>query len=160
MRHSCWATNTPACRNDSSTLGRAIKLIYASTFSQHAKAYVRATPYRLEEEKMAVILQEVVGAQHGTRYYPDFSGVLRSHNFYPTAPMTSADGIAAVALGMGREVVEGGRCLSFCPKYPQASGPILRGKRDTGNSQSEFWAIDLEQLGWSGSGGGTARDEI
>ena len=61
----------------------AIKLVYASTFSQHAKAYVRATPYRLEEEKMAVILQQVVGTTHGNRFYPDFSGVVRSRNFYP-----------------------------------------------------------------------------
>ncbi len=126
-------------------LGRAIKLIYASTFSQHAKAYVRATPYRLEEEKMAVILQEVVGAQHETRFYPNFSGVLRSHNFYPTAPMTSADGIAAVALGMGRAVVEGGRCLSFCPRYPRHPIQFSEVKEILANSQSEFWAMDLEQ---------------
>ena len=79
----------------------AIKRVYASTFSQHAKAYVRATPYRLEEEKMAVILQQVVGARHGTRFYPDFSGVVRSHNFYPVPPMKYGDGIAAVALGLG-----------------------------------------------------------
>ena len=64
-------------------LSEAIKRVYASTFSQHAKAYVRATPYRLEEEKMAVILQQVVGTMHGPRFYPDFSGVVRSHNFYP-----------------------------------------------------------------------------
>src|SRR4029077_9741897 len=79
-------------------LSEAIKRIYASTLSQHAKAYVRATPYRLEEEKMAVILQQVVGAQHGQRFYPDFSGVVRSHNFYPVEPMTYSDGIAAIAL--------------------------------------------------------------
>jgi CheY-like chemotaxis protein len=125
-------------------LGRAIKLIYASTFSQHAKAYVRATPYRLEEEKMAVILQQVVGAQHGRRFYPDFSGVVRSHNFYPTAPMSSSDGIAAVALGMGRAVVEGGRCLSFCPRYPRHPIQFSDTKDILNNSQSEFWAMDLD----------------
>jgi Pyruvate phosphate dikinase, AMP/ATP-binding domain len=124
-------------------LGRAIKLIYASTFSQHAKSYVRATPYRLEEEKMAVIVQQVVGSHHGTRFYPDFSGVVRSHNFYPTAPMSSADGIAAVALGMGRAVVEGGRCLSFCPRYPRHPIQFSDVKDILGNSQSEFWAMDL-----------------
>ncbi|MGH9551248.1 MAG: DUF5752 family protein, partial [Terriglobales bacterium] len=75
-------------------LMEAIKRVYASTFSQHAKAYVRATPYRLEEEKMAVILQQVVGAIHGPRFYPDFSGVVRSHNFYPVPPMNYSDGIA------------------------------------------------------------------
>ncbi len=87
----------------------AIKLVYASTFSQHAKAYVRATPYRLEEEKMAVLLQQVVGAAHGNRFYPDFSGVVRSRNFYPIEPVTVADGFAAVALGLGRAVVSGGK---------------------------------------------------
>jgi CheY-like chemotaxis protein len=126
-------------------VGRAIKLIYASTFSQHAKAYVRATPYRLEEEKMAVILQEVVGAQHGSRFYPDFSGVVRSHNFYPTSPMSSSDGIAAVALGMGRAVVEGGRCLSFCPRYPRHPIQFSDVKDILANSQSQFWAMDLER---------------
>ena len=78
----------------------ASKLVYASTLSPHAKAYVRATPFRLEEEKMAVILQQVVGAFHGPRFYPDFSGVARSRNFYPIPPMNFEDGIAAVALGL------------------------------------------------------------
>jgi len=68
---------------------------------------------------MAVILQQVVGTIHGERFYPDFAGVVRSRNFYPVAPMAPDDGIAAVALGMGRAVVEGGKCLSFCPRYPQ-----------------------------------------
>src|ERR1700752_2797311 len=99
-------------------LCEAIKLVYASTFSQHAKAYVRATPYRLEEEKMAVILQQVVGTQYGPRFYPDFSGVVRSHNFYPIEPMTFSDGIAAVALGLGRTVVDGGKGINFCSGYP------------------------------------------
>jgi CheY-like chemotaxis protein len=72
----------------------AIKLVYASTFSQHAKAYVRATPYRLEEEKMAVILQQVVGAPHADRFYPDFSGVVRSRNFYPMGSPRSRSGWA------------------------------------------------------------------
>lgn len=125
-------------------LSRAIKLIYASTFSQHAKAYVRATPYRLEEEKMAVILQQVVGARHGMRFYPDFSGVVRSHNFYPTAPMSSNDGVAAVALGMGRAVVEGGRCLSFCPRYPRHPIQFSEVKDILANSQSQFWAVELD----------------
>src|SRR5216683_2197702 len=97
----------------------AIKRVYASTFSWHAKAYVRATPYRLEEEKMAVILQQVVGTTHSTRFYPDFSGVVRSRNFYPVPPLGFEDGIAAVALGLGREVVGGGKCLRFCPRYPR-----------------------------------------
>jgi CheY-like chemotaxis protein len=124
-------------------LMEAIKRVYASTFSQHAKAYVRATPYRLEEEKMAVILQQVVGTTHGVRFYPDFSGVVRSHNFYPVAPMTSRDGIAAVALGMGRTVVDGGRSLSFCPRYPRHIVQFSSVEDILANSQSQFWALDL-----------------
>ena len=124
-------------------LTEAIQRIYASTFSQHAKAYVRATPYRTEEEKMAVILQRVVGRMHGERFYPDFSGVVRSRNFYPVPPMASEDGIAAVALGMGREVVEGGKCLTFCPRYPRNLVQFSAVKDILSNSQSEFWALEM-----------------
>lgn len=126
-------------------LTEGIQRIYASTFSQHAKAYVRATPYRTEEEKMAVILQQVVGGRHGDRFYPDFSGVVRSRNFYPVPPMASEDGIAAVALGMGREVVEGGRCLTFCPRYPRNLVQFSSVKDILANSQSEFWALEMSQ---------------
>jgi CheY-like chemotaxis protein len=127
-------------------LTEAIKRIYASTFSQHAKGYVRATPYRLEEEKMAVILQQVVGTIHGERFYPDFAGVVRSRNFYPVPPMASEDGIAAVALGMGRAVVEGGKCLTFCPRYPRNLIQFSSVKDILANSQSEFWALELNHL--------------
>ncbi len=125
-------------------LSEAIKRVYASTFSRHAKAYVRATPYRLEEEKMAVILQQIVGTTHSQRFYPDFSGVVRSHNFYPVAPMIYADGIAAVALGLGRAVVDGGKCLSFCPRYPQNLLQFSSVDDIVANSQSEFWALSLD----------------
>ena len=124
-------------------LMEAIKRVYASTFSQHAKAYVRATPYRLEEEKMAVILQRVVGSVHGRRFYPDFSGVARSYNFYPVSPMKYQDGIAAVALGLGRAVVDGGKCLSFCPRYPRHILQFSSVEDILTNSQSDFWALEL-----------------
>jgi len=127
-------------------LTEAIKRIYASTFSQHAKAYVRATPFRLEEERMAVILQRVVGAVHGQRFYPNFSGVVRSRNFYPVPPMAPEDGIAAVALGMGRAVVEGGRCLTFCPRYPRNLVQFSAVKDILTNSQAEFWALEMNHL--------------
>jgi hypothetical protein len=124
-------------------LSEAIRRVYASTFSRHAKAYVRATPYRLEEEKMAVILQQVVGTRHGERFYPDFSGVVRSRNYYPVPPMTFEDGIAAVALGLGRAVVDGGKCLTFCPRYPQNLVQFSSVEDILANSQSEFWALEL-----------------
>jgi hypothetical protein len=125
-------------------LSEAIKRVYASTFSQHAKAYVRATPYRLEEEKMAVILQQVVGTMSGPRFYPDFSGVVRSHNFYPVPPMTFADGIAAVALGLGRTVVDGGKCLMFCPRYPRNLLQFSSVEDILANTQTEFCALELD----------------
>lgn len=125
-------------------LMEAIKRIYASTFSQHAKAYVRATPYRLEEEKMAIVLQQVVGARHESRCYPDFAGVVRSRNFYPVPPMKFEDGIAAVVLGLGRAVVDGGKCLMFCPRYPRHVVQFSSVEDILSNSQTDFLALDLE----------------
>ncbi len=133
-------------------LSEAIKRVYASTFSQHAKAYVRATPYRLEEEKMAVILQQVVGTVHSQRFYPDFSGVVRSHNFYPVAPMTFSDGIAAVALGLGRTVVDGGNCMMFCPRYPQHLLQFSSVEDILANTQTEFCALELNGAESAGAG--------
>jgi len=131
-------------------LMEAIRRVYASTFSQHAKGYVRATPYRLEEEKMAVIVQRVVGTIHssrdGERFYPDFSGVVRSHNFYPVPPMSYGDGIAAVALGLGRAVVDGGKCLTFCPRYPRNIMQFSSVEDILANSQREFWALELDHM--------------
>lgn len=123
---------------------QAIKRVYASTFSQQAKAYTLATPYRVEEERMAVIVQRLIGASHGPRFYPDFAGVARSYNFYPSPPMAAADGIATVALGLGRSVEEGHKVLRFSPRHPHhpvqfSSTPdILR------NAQTTFYALDLE----------------
>src|SRR5579863_9755281 len=138
-------------------LSEAIRRIYASTFSQHAKAYVRATPYRLEEEKMAVILQQVVGMQHGQRFYPDFSGVVRSHNFYPVEPMTFSDGIAAVALGLGRTVVDGGKCINFCPRYPRNLLQFSSVEDILANTQTEFCALELDGV-QRGAGPGHLRE--
>jgi hypothetical protein len=140
---------SPAARLDE--LMRAIVRVYASMFSRRAKDYIAATPYRLEEEKMAVIVQRVVGAAHGPRFYPDLSGVARSHNFYPTPPLVAADGIAAIALGLGKTVVAEGNCLRFCPRYPRHL-PQFSSVRDVlANSQRAFWALDL--------GGGTDMRE-
>jgi CheY-like chemotaxis protein len=132
----------------------AIVRVYASMFSRHAKAYLAATPYRLEEEKMAVIIQRVVGAAHGPRFYPSLSGTARSHNFYPTPPMVAGDGIAAIALGLGRAVVSEGSCLRFCPRYPRHLVQFSSVKDILANTQRAFWALDL-----SGTAGGAAMRE-
>jgi CheY-like chemotaxis protein len=125
----------------------AIVRVYASMFSRQAKDYIAATPYRLEEEKMAVIVQRVVGTPHGTRFYPDLSGVARSHNFYPTPPLVAGDGIAAIALGLGRAVVAGGSCLRFCPRYPRHLVQFSSVKDVLANTQRAFWALDLADTG-------------
>jgi len=93
---------------------------------------------------MAVILQQVVGSFFGRRFYPDFSGVVRSRNFYPVPPMTSEDGIAAVALGLGRVVVDGGKCLSFCPRYPSHVVQFSSAEDSLSESQTQFWALSLD----------------
>jgi CheY-like chemotaxis protein len=121
----------------------AIKRVYASTFSGAAKRYLAEGPYRLEEEKMAVVLQRIVGATHGTRFYPDFAGVARSHNYYPLAPMRSEDGIAAVALGLGETVVSGAPCFRFCPRYPRHVVQFSSVADTLANAQRQFYALEL-----------------
>lgn len=139
--------NQPDPRVRLTQLMDAIRRVYASTFLRRAKDYLHATPYRLEEEKMAVAIQKVVGAHHGNRFYPDFAGVARSYNYYAAPPITSEDGVAAVALGMGRSVVEGERCLTFSPRHPQALLQFSTVEEMLGNSQREFWALELDALG-------------
>ena len=125
----------------------AIRTVYLSMFTGRTKSYLGASPYRLEEEKMAVIIQKVTGLTHGNRFYPDISGVARSHNFYPASPIKAKDGITAVALGLGATVVDGNVCFRFCPKYPQhvmqfsSVDDILR------NSQRNFYGLELGRGG-------------
>ena len=121
----------------------AVKLVYASMFTSRAQAYLKTTSYRLEEEKMAVILQQVVGGGHGSRFYPDISGVARSHNFYPVAPMRATDGIVAVALGFGETVVAGRPCVRFCPSYPLHPVQLSSVRDVLDSSQRDFYALPL-----------------
>jgi hypothetical protein len=125
----------------------AVKRVYASTFSRRAKAYIRATPYRLEEEKMAVILQRLVGAVQQRHFYPHCAGVARSHNVYPHPPLRSDDGIAAVALGLGRSVMEEGSCLRFSPRHPRHVVELSSVEDLLRHSQRMFWALDLDPGG-------------
>ena len=124
-------------------LACAIKGVYASVFYRDSKAYMTATSNVIDQEKMAVILQEVVGHQYGNRFYPNFSGVLRSINYYPIGDEQPADGVCNVAMGLGKLVVDGGRTLRFSPRYPQkvlqTSTPELA-LRDT---QNEVLALSL-----------------
>ncbi|MFO8074228.1 MAG: PEP/pyruvate-binding domain-containing protein [Polyangia bacterium] len=121
----------------------AIKRVYASTYSSDAKGYAAATRSRLEEEKMAVVIQQVVGRRHGDYLYPAMSGVARSHNFYPVGEMKPEDGIASVVLGLGRMVVDGGRCVRFSPAHPRRLYQLFSPKEALNTTQSEFYALDL-----------------
>jgi CheY-like chemotaxis protein len=119
----------------------AVKRVYASTFSRRARAILSGTPLRLEEEQMAVIVQELVGSRHGRMFYPDFAGVARSHNFYPTSPLATEDGIVAVALGFGRTVMEGEPCVRFSPAYPHHIVEFSSATDMLRNAQRHFWAL-------------------
>lgn len=127
-------------------LQAAIKAVYASAFSQRAKTYLEASPYRLEEEKMAVIVQRVVGSRHADRFYPDVSGVARSYDFYPVAPAQAEDGVVSVALGLGRTVVRGEAAHSFSPRYPRQVRPTTL-EQLLEVSQHEFWSLVLDTGG-------------
>ncbi len=119
----------------------AIKLVYASIFSKMAKGYIEAIHYKVEEEKMAVVIQEVVGNKYEDYYYPHISGVAQSHNYYPFAHMKPEEGFAVSALGLGKYVVEGDKAYRFSPKYPTLD--INSSKDQYKNSQVDFIAVDL-----------------
>ncbi|MFO8074227.1 MAG: PEP/pyruvate-binding domain-containing protein [Polyangia bacterium] len=126
-------------------LTNAVKMVYASTFYRTARDYLASTPNRLEEEKMAVVIQEVVGKRHGSYLYPDVAGVARSHNFYPLGKMRSKDGVVCAVLGLGRTVVEGGRCLRFSPRIPHEVFEVLRPRDFMNSAQRELVALDLSR---------------
>ena len=131
----------------------AVKLVYASTFLGDAKAYLEGTGNRVEEEKMAVIIQELIGRRYGRRYYPSISGVAQSHNFYPIGPQRSEDGVVHLALGLGRQVVDGGRALRFSPRHPGVLPQLAKTKTLLDRSQRGFYALDMEQpAGGPGAG--------
>jgi len=137
--------NNPDKRMRLDELVRSIKRVYASTFYQAAKDYIRVTSYRLEEEKMAVIIQKMIGAPHNDKFYPDFSGVGKSYNFYPAPPQTPQDGIVSLALGLGKVIVDGGNALRFCPKYPLQLQQLSSIDDTLQNNQNEFYALVLTE---------------
>lgn len=123
----------------------AVKVVYASTFQKPARDYLLGTPHRIEEERMAVLLQTLVGTRHGDRFYPTFSGVASSYNFYPFQKMRPEDGVALVALGLGKSVVGGFEALRFCPAFPQVLPQLSSTKDVLRNAQRRFYALDLKK---------------
>ncbi len=124
----------------------AIKFVYSSTYFAGVKSYFKATGLDLREEKMAIIIQEVVGLVHNKRYYPDISGVARSYNFYPTGYAEPEDGAVDLALGLGKTIVDGGRVWSYSPSYPAAFPPSSSPRELLKITQTEFWAVNMGSI--------------
>ena len=121
----------------------AIKLVYASTYFQGPKAFSKRVGHRTEEEKMAVIIQQLVGERYGDHFYPAISGVAQSHNYYPFAKMRPEEGIATIALGLGRTVMEGEKALRFSPRYPQLLPQRSTVNDILENSQRYFYSLKM-----------------
>ncbi len=128
-------------------LSDAIKGVYASVFYRDSKAYMQATSNVIDQEKMAVILQEVVGTQYGDRYYPSISGVARSLNYYPIGDEQAEEGVVSLALGLGKYIVDGGLTLRVCPYHPTKvlqTSELDLALRET---QTQFYALDTKNVG-------------
>ncbi len=127
-------------------LTEAIKFVYSTLFFYKAKQYFKAIHKDISTEKMAVIIQEVVGDKYGDYFYPTIAGVIRSMNFYPTGNAEPKDGVVQLAMGMGKSIVDGGKSWCYSPRYP-ASPPPYNGIRDMlQNTQTKFWAINMGQI--------------
>jgi len=124
-------------------LADAVKFVYASTFLHEARAYRRAVGEQAAAEKMAVVIQELVGRRHGDRFYPDISGVARSWNFYPAGPAEPREGVVSLAVGLGKTIVDGGACWSFSPAHPQLPPPVRSARELLDVTQRRFWAVNL-----------------
>lgn len=138
----------PVVENDERTmiklLSNAIKSVYASAFYKDSKAYMMATKNVIDEEKMAIVLQEVCGKTYNKRHYPAISGVARSINFYPIGPEKPEDGIANIALGLGKHIVDGGQNLRFSPKFPQKVLQTSQPDLALRETQKHFYALNLD----------------
>ena len=128
-------------------LGDAIKGVYASVYYKDSKAYMQATSNVIDQEKMAVILQEVVGTQYGDRYYPAISGVARSINYYPINDELAEEGTVSLALGLGKYIVDGGLTLRVCPYHPTQVLQTSEMEIALRETQTRFYALDLKNLG-------------
>ena len=128
-------------------LSDAIKGVYASVYYKDSKAYMQATSNVIDQEKMAVILQEVVGTQYGDRFYPSISGVARSINYYPINDELAEEGTVSLALGLGKYIVDGGLTLRVCPYHPDKVLQTSEMEMALRETQTRFYALDLKNLG-------------
>ena len=128
-------------------LACAIKAVYASVYYRDSKAYMTATSNVIDQEKMAVILQEVVGNTYGTHFYPNVSGVLRSLNYYPIGDEKAEEGIASLAIGLGKYIVDGGQTLRVCPYHPNQVLQTSEMETALRETQTKFYALDMTHVG-------------
>ena len=128
------------------TLSDAIKAVYASVFYRDSKAYMTATSNLIDQEKMAIVLQEVVGNRYNDHFYPTISGVARSLNFYPIGNEKAEDGIANIALGLGKYIVDGGQTLRFSPRHPHNILQMSTMDFALRETQTRYYALDLKNL--------------
>jgi DNA-binding NarL/FixJ family response regulator len=135
--------NHPDAAQRLELLIQAVKLVYASTYLETPRSYAKSTMHRMEEEKMAVIIQQVTGSRYQEFFYPAISGVAQSYNFYPVSHMKPEEGIAHIALGLGKTVVEGGTALRFSPKYPQFLTQFSSVEDILKNAQRNFYALNM-----------------
>ncbi len=126
-------------------LTNAVKSVYASVYFDSSKSYMEATKNSLEEEKMGIVIQEICGKYYGDKYYPTMSGVARSINFYPIEPEKPEDGIANIAMGLGKTIVDGGVSLRFSPKYPKKILQLSSADMTLKTTQKQFYALDLSK---------------
>ncbi len=144
LYHTCMLANDhPDFAFRLSQLENAIRRVYASTYFRAPKAFSRRVGNQIEQEKMAVILQEVVGNHYGHSYYPAISGVAQSLNYYPFARMQPADGIVSIALGLGKSVMEGEKILRFSPRYPEILPQRSTQSDILKNAQQSFYALPM-----------------
>lgn len=137
------ANNQPSVASRFQRLVEAIKFVYASTYFRDAKSYRRAIGQSDADERMAVLVQEVVGQRLGERFYPTISGVIRTYNFYPTGPARPADGVVNLALGLGKTIVDSGVTWTYSPAFPRHSPPYASVQDLLKNSQTTFWAVNM-----------------
>jgi len=137
--------NQPDVDTRFSRLVEAIKFVYASTYFRQALSYLRSINKRPQSEKMAVIVQEVVGTRFDDRFYPQISGVARSYNYYPTGHAKPDDGVVNLALGLGRQIVDGGLSWTYSPAYPDAPAPFGNVGDLMRNTQTGFWSVQMGQ---------------
>jgi len=144
-------------------LGRlieAVKFVYASSFFYKARCYLKSTPYNLKDEKMAVIIQELLGVAHHDRFYPHISGVACSYNFYPFGHAKPADGVVSLALGLGKTIADGAAVWTYSPNYPEVNAPFNSVNEMLKQTKMDFWGVCIKPIEYKAAAALGSVEEI